>query len=166
MKIAELQPGARVYAYLRDSGGAGQERSVAEQRGAVERFCHERAWTIADYYIDEKTQSGDYNRRVEFAALLDACRRQPPPVDGVVTYSFARFGRDEYDSQFYRLELRRNGVQVDSVIDDVPAGPMAAVIEAVIDTQNRLFLDHMAATVREGLQTNVKAGYAITYMFG
>lgn len=160
LTIRELRPGDRVFVYLRDSGGAGQERSVDEQRAAVERYAAARGWIIADYYIDEAAQSGNYGRRTDFAALLDACRRQPPPVDGVLTYSFARFGRDEYDSQFYRLELRRNGVQVDSVIDDVPAGPMAAVIEAVIDTQNRLFLDNMARHVREGLLKNVQAGCA------
>lgn len=160
MRVTELAVGSRVFVYLRDSGGVGQERSVAEQRAAVERYCQERGWVIADYYIDEKTQSGDYARRTEFAALLDACKRTPPPVDGVLTYSFARFGRDEYDSQFYRLELRRNGVQVDSLIDDVPVGPMAGVIEAIIDTQNRLFLDNMSRHVREGLLANVRAGYA------
>lgn len=160
LTLSELRPGNRLYAYLRDSGGTSQERSVSEQRAAIERYAAEHGWTIIHWFVDEATASGDYARRSEFGALLDACRTEPAPVDGVLTYALSRFGRDEFDSQFYRLDLRRHGVQVTSVIDQVPSGPLAVVFEAFIDWKNRTFLDDMSRHVREGLRANVAAGYA------
>jgi DNA invertase Pin-like site-specific DNA recombinase len=160
LTVRELGPGSRVYAYLRDSGGQGQERSIAEQRTAISKAAEARGWTVVDWYVDAATQSGDYARRGAFAALLDDCRRNPGRVAGVVMDSLSRFGRDEYDSQFYRLELRRAGVQVASVSDQIPAGPLALVFEAFYDWKNRVFLDDLSYQVRKGLLANVMAGYA------
>jgi hypothetical protein len=41
-----LGPGARVFAYLRDSGGAEQEKSVPDQRAALIQYAEQRAWVI------------------------------------------------------------------------------------------------------------------------
>lgn len=160
MQIRELRPGDRVYVSLRDSGGAGQERSVAEQRSEVERYCAERGLVIAGEFVDEATQSGNYARRVGFLAMIEACKGQPRPVEGVVTSSTSRWGRDEYDSAFYRTHLRRLGVQVVSVSSTAPVGPWMALLETLEDTQNRMFLDNMSYEVRKGLRRNVAAGYA------
>lgn len=159
MTLQELRPGARLFAYLRDSGGSGQERSIIEQRLDVERYVTQRGWLVVDWFVDTAVASGNYARRNEFAALLDACLRNPPPVDGVITYTFSRFGRDDFDSPYYRLELRRHGVQVVSATEATVAG-FESVMEAFIDWKNRVFLDDMSRHVRAGLRHNVEAGYA------
>jgi site-specific DNA recombinase len=160
LKIRELQPGDRIYAHCRDSGGNAQERSVAEQRAEIERYAAAHGLIIAGWYIDEAVASGDYARRSDFQAMLDACRQTPPPVAGVVTYAASRWGRDEYDAAFYRIELRRHNVQVLSITDPVPVGPFMAIIETFQDWKNRTFLDDMSVHVRRGLRANVAAGYA------
>ena len=160
LRIRELAPGNRVYAHCRDSGGNAQERSVAEQRTVIERYAAEHGLVIAGWYIDAATASGDYARRSDFAAMLEACRADPPPVAGVITYAASRWGRDEYDSAFYRIELRRHGVQVVSIVDPVPVGPFMAILETFQDWKNRTFLDDMSIHVRRGLRANVEAGYA------
>lgn len=160
LTIRELAPGDRVFAHCRDSGGNAQERSVADQRTAIERYTAERGLIIAGWYIDEATASGDYARRSDFAAMIEACRADPAPVAGVITYAASRWGRDEYDSAFYRIELRRHGVQVVSIVDPVPVGPFMAILETFQDWKNRTFLDDMSVQVRRGLRANVEAGYA------
>lgn len=159
MTLGELRPGARLFAYLRDSGGAGQERSVIEQRLDVERYVAQRGWLVVEWFVDTAIASGNYAKRNEFAALLDASLRDPPPVDGVITYTFSRFGRDDFDSPYYRLELRRHGVQVVSATEETVAG-FESVMEAFIDWKNRVFLDDMSRHVRAGLRHNVEAGFA------
>jgi len=160
MTIRDLQPGDRVFAYCRDSGGAGQDRSVSEQQAEIARYCLERGLNIVAWYIDEARQSGDYERRDAFRDLISACRKTPPPVDGVITSSGTRWGRDEYDSATYRTELRRNGVQVVSVNGPQGVGPYAMVIETMLDTAARIALDQMSYEVRKGLRANVAAGLA------
>jgi DNA invertase Pin-like site-specific DNA recombinase len=117
-------------------------------------------WQVIGWYVDEAVASGDAARRAGFEALLDDCRREPDAVDGVLCWRLSRFGRDDVDGPYYRLELRRRGIDVVSVADQVPAGSFASVFEAFIDWKNRSFLDDMSRDVRRGLRRNVEAGYA------
>ena len=160
MQLKELGAGARVFVYARDSGGTGQVKSVTDQRVELAAYAAQRGWVIVRWFLDEATSAGDIENRVAFQELIMACRQQPPPVAGVLVWSLSRFGRDELDSQFYRLELRRNGVDVVSATDQVPGGTFAPVFEAFIDWKNRAFLDEMSREVRRGLRANVAAGYA------
>ena len=160
LQLKELGPGARVFAYARDSGGAGQVKSVADQRVELTAYAAQRGWVIVRWFLDEATSAGDMENREAFQELVTLCRQQPPPVAGVLVWSQSRFGRDELDSQFYRLEARRNGVNVVSATDPVPGGSFAPVFEAFIDWKNRAFLDEMSRDVRRGLRANVVAGYA------
>ena len=77
---------------------------------------------IVRWFLDEATSAGDIENRMAFQELIMACRQQPPPVAGVLVWRMSRFGRDELDSQFYRLELRRNEADVVSATDQVPGG--------------------------------------------
>jgi hypothetical protein len=79
-------------------------------------------------------------------------------VAGVLGWSLWRFGRDELDSHFYRLELRRNGADAVSATDQVAGGRFAPAFEASIDWRYRAFLDEMSRDVRRGLRANVAAG--------
>ena len=112
LQLKELGAGARVFVYARDSGGAAQVKSVTDQRAELAAYAAQRGWVIVRWFLDEATSAGDIENRVAFQELIMACRQQPPPVAGVLVWSLSRFGRDELDSQFYRLELRRNGVDV------------------------------------------------------
>ena len=42
----ELSPGSTVWAYLRDSGGPTQDRSVSQQRDVLEAYCQRRGLTL------------------------------------------------------------------------------------------------------------------------
>jgi DNA invertase Pin-like site-specific DNA recombinase len=155
MTVRDLQRGDRVYAYCRDSGGAGQDRSVAEQRSEIIRYCEAHGLIIVGWFIDEARPSGDYARRGDFRDLISACLQQPAPVEGVITSSGTRWGRDEYDSAAYRIELRRNGVQVVAVNGPQQVGAWAMAIETLLDTSARIQLDQMSYEVRKGLRANV-----------
>ncbi len=158
--IRDLHPGDRVFANCRDSGGTAQERSVGEQRTEIERYAANRGLLIVGWYIDEAAASGNYARRTQFEAMMEACRRDPVPVEGVLTWDAARWGRDEHDAAWYRIELRRRGIQVVSIVDPIPNSEYLAVLETIRDMKNRHFLDDLGRNVRRGLRANVEQGYA------
>lgn len=157
----ELAAGARLAAYLRDSGGQGQALSVTQQRAALRTYAAERGWIIAAWYIDE-AQSGATDDRPAFQELLAVCREAEPGFTAVLTWSGSRFGRDLLDSQFHRADLRRRGIDVISAnpAEATPDGALGYIIEALFDWKNEQFLDDMARDVRRGLRANVQAGYA------
>lgn len=157
----ELEPGAPIAAYLRDSGGQGQALSVPQQRAALSAHAQQQGWQIVAWYVDE-AQSAATDDRPAFQDLLAACRETEPPFGAVLTWSGSRFGRDLLDSQFHRADLRRRGIAVISAnpAEAAPDGAMGYIIEALFDWKNEQFLDDMARDVRRGLRANVVAGYA------
>jgi DNA invertase Pin-like site-specific DNA recombinase len=159
---APLAPGALVFGYLRDSGGAAQEKSVADQRQALLAYAGQHGWLVAGWYVDEARPGSDAARRPAFQEMIAACRAEPVPVAAVLVWSLSRLGRDELDAQFYRADLRRRAVEVVSVnpAESVPNGPAGFLFEALIDWKNRSFLDDMSRDVRRGLRANVLLGYA------
>ena len=142
---------------------AATRRSAAspDQRTAIERYAAERGLVIAGWYIDAATASGDYARRSDFAAMIEACRADPAPVAGVITYAASPLGarRVRFSVLSHRAApARRPGAS--SIVDPVPVGPFMAILETFQDWKNRTFLDDMSVQVRRGLRSNVEAGYA------
>lgn len=155
-----LAAGARVYAYCRDSGGSGQEKSVANQRAELAAYAAQRGWVVVAWYVDEARQSGDLARRDAFMALIADCQTTPRPVDAVLIWSMSRLFRDEIDAAYFKSDLRRRGIEIISATEPIPEGPFAFIYEAFLDTANRITLDKMAVDVKRGLRANVLQGYA------
>ena len=65
----------RVYAYLRDSGGPGQERSIPEQRAALQTWADEQGYLITRWYADA-ARSGTIEERAEFQRLITEALRE------------------------------------------------------------------------------------------
>jgi len=158
---AALGPGALIACYLRDSGGAAQGLSVSQQRAALAAYAGQRQWIISRWYADA-AQSGATDDRPALQQLLADCRQGDPGYVAVLTWATSRFGRDTLESQFNRLWLRRQGVDVLSAnpAEATPDGATAVVFEAMFDWKNQQFLEDMSRDVRRGLRANVVAGYA------
>jgi len=69
-----------IFAYLRDSGGPAQERSVPEQRQALQAWSDEQGYLIARWYVDA-ARSGTNEERPEFQRLIaEALKAKPHAV--------------------------------------------------------------------------------------
>ena len=160
-RAPELAPGAAVFGYGRDSGGREQERSLADQRAAVEVFCRQQGYELRAWYGDEALPGSDAERRPGFQELVAACRAEPPPVAAVVVWDLARLSRAALDRQFYLADLRRRGVQVLSLRADenlAAANPMGQVIESVLAFKDEQYLHDMARNVSRGMAASAAAG--------
>lgn len=156
-----LVAGSRVFAYCRDSGGMRQEKSVRDQVAEIRAYCQQRGWIVVRWFLDEASPGGEVDGRDAFAELIGECSQKPAPVGAVVLWSMARFGRgDELDSQYYKSVVRRLGIEIVSVTDEIPSGPMGPLIEHIIDLQNHMFLEKLSIEVKRGLRSNAIKGYA------
>ena len=73
-----LPPGARVIAYLRDSGHADQERSVGQQRRAAEAYCEQHHRVLLRAFADGARPGGSVVGRDAFQQMIDYLRRLAP----------------------------------------------------------------------------------------
>lgn len=160
---SELRPGDAVFASVRDSGGRRQALSVGQQRAEIERYAAEHGLNVIRWFTDEATPAGDYANRDEFQALVDECLRKPPPVRGVLVWNLARWsrGQDEVsdDALLYKIMLRRNGVNVVSVSDNIPDGYLGPVVEKIVEASNYLENRRKAQDVRRAQASLVEQGF-------
>jgi site-specific DNA recombinase len=155
-----LSPGARVWAYLRDSGGREQEQSVIQQRTDIAAYCKKYGLFLENVYSDVARSGGSTKGREQFTAMIDAASDvQTRPV-GLLVWNLSRFSRDVDDSAFYKAFLRRLGVVIHSLTDHIPEGLAGRILESVKDYSNADYLDQLKIQIKRALETNVRAGYA------
>jgi site-specific DNA recombinase len=155
-----FRPGDRVWAYGRDSGGINQQESVSSQRRAIEEICREHSVAVVHFFSDEARPGSTTVGRDALENLLYLSKQKPQPVEGIIFWSLARLARDQLDSQFIKIDLRRRGYIIHSMIDDIPTGEFAPVIEALIDWKNERFLKDLSRNVQRGLADLARKGYA------
>lgn len=159
--MAALPPGAIVYGYIRVSGDAQADRGlpVAGQREAIVAYCNNNGLRLAHLYIDE-ARSGGNDDRAAFQDMMAAAHQSPPPVQGIVLWSWSRFARDQNDAHYWKASLRRHSVEVIDVSGEVPAVEgFEYVLESLIhwrDEQRRIEISHDA---RRGQQLLAQMGY-------
>jgi hypothetical protein len=151
-----LPPGTRVWVYLRNSEGDNQ--TIESQESAVRALCAEKGWQISRTFVDRWKSGGSVDGREAFELLVHLARRKPREADLLVIWAYARFGRNQNHSPFYRAELRLNGWQILSMTDNIPLGDLAPVFEALIDWKNTQFLIDLKVGTIRGLRYIAECG--------
>jgi site-specific DNA recombinase len=149
-----LPPGSVVWAYLRDSGGPNQDRSVEQQRDVLTDYCFKHGLDLAQIFADIHKSGTSDDRRDQFRELIERTNHEKPA--GLLIWSFARFARSEIDSQYYKALLRKKGIVIHSLIDDIPEGKFQLVFEALIDVSDQEKAEQISWEASRGLHDIVK----------
>lgn len=148
--------GSTVWAYLRDSGGPNQDRSVTQQREIIQAYCAKYGLVLSRTFEDIH-QSGTKDERDEFRTMISLVEHGTKP-QGIIVWSYARFARNELDANYYKSLLRRHGITIYSLIQDIPEGKYAAVMEALIHISDQEKAEQAAWESKRGLMHIVKQG--------
>lgn len=165
-KDCPLPPGSTVDAYLRDSGHADQERSVAQQREAVIDYCKEHQLVLRHIYMDVR-QGSDAERRDELNRMLEALYEEFAPVHnlrkrkekaerkpfGLLMWKSSRIARDATQAALIKADLRIRGITIVSLTAGAETGDAALdmVIESVQQLQDQRYIDQLSEDSRRGL---------------
>lgn len=158
-----LRPGARVWLYVRDSGGPSQEQSTEQQEQELVTYCKRYALCIVRVFRDVARSGGSTVKRDEFMQMVDMSEAKPTRPDALLIWNFARFARDYDDFQFYKSLLKRRGVIVHSLTDPIPVDDFAGhVMEVIISLANEEKRRQTSRDVKRGLRdlTSRGKGYA------
>lgn len=153
-----LTPGSIVDAYLRDSGGPLQDRSVEQQRNEIEAWCKQYGLVLRKIYADVHKSGGSTHKRDQFEEMIASTASATLRPAGLIIWNFARFARSVDDSQFYKAIIRKRGVVIHSLTDNIPDGPFSSVIETLIDSSNEQKRREAAMGAWRGLRHLVRQG--------
>lgn len=78
--------------------------------------------------------------------------------DVVLVWKLDRFARNRYDSAFYRFTLRKNGVRLISVKENISDGPEGIILESMIEGMAEYYSANLSQNVKRGFRENALKG--------
>ena len=120
----------KVALYARFSSDNQRTESIDAQLRAMKLYCQQHNFIIVDTYIDE-AKSATTDRRPSFQKMINDSASRTFNI--VLVHKLDRFARNRYDSAVYKRELKKNGVTVYSVLENLDDSPESIMMEAVLE---------------------------------
>lgn len=116
--------------YARYSSDNQREESIEGQIRDCRVYAEYNGVDIVGEYID-RAFSAKTDDRPDFQRMVSDSSKKL--FDVVLVWKLDRFARNRYDSAFYRYTLRKNGVRLISVKENISDGPEGIILESMIE---------------------------------
>ncbi len=158
--VAEEPQTKRAALYLRVSTDrqAKADLSIPDQRRQALKFCAARGWEVAIEFV-EPGASGTDDRRPELQRLLDMATTGGSPFDVVIVHSFSRFARDHFALEYHVRRLRKNGVRLVSITQELGDDPMSVMVRQVFALFDEYQSKENAKHTLRAMQENARQGF-------
>ena len=139
----------RVALYARFSSDNQRTESIDAQIRAMTAYCEQNGYTIVKTYVDE-AKSATTDRRPSFQQMIkDSSNHE---FDVLLVHKLDRFARNRYDSAVYKLELKKNGVSVHSVLENLDSSPEGIILESVLEGMSEYYSQNLARETMKGMK--------------
>jgi DNA invertase Pin-like site-specific DNA recombinase len=153
----------------REHGGAGREGAVTNGTAAFREEFAARNDAVIDHHYVEASASGTDTHRVVFNDMLGDALRPGSTIAVIVVHHTSRFTRDATYARVVKKELRRAGVRMLSVTQELAEDPMGTLMEGsfeCIDQYESEVNDlRTAAAMREAVKQGFYPGGLTPYGF-
>ncbi len=130
--------------------------SIAAQREACVRRIRDEGWELVDEYVD-KGESARTADRPRLRAML-ARVAEDGDVEAVVVHKVDRLARNMEDHIAIRALLRRRGVVLVSVTENLDETASGRLVEGIHALMAEFYSANLAAEVRKGMGQKAKLG--------
>ena len=130
--------------------GEGEEGfSIPAQREACARHIRDAGWDLVDEYAD-RGESARSAERPQLQAML-ARIAEERDVDAVVVHKIDRLARNMEDHVAIRALLRRRGVALVSVTENVEETASGRLVEGIHALMAEFYSANLAAEIKKGM---------------
>lgn len=139
-----------VVLYMRYSSDRQSEQSIEGQLREAIAYCKQNAYRIYDVYVDRAiSASKDTEKRTEFLRMISDSDKQHWKF--VVVWKLDRFARNRNDSAIYKMRLKKNGVRVLSVTENISENPEGIILESVLEGMAEFYSAELSQKIRRGM---------------
>lgn len=153
--MSEMTKKVPAAAYARFSSDHQRDESIDAQLRAINDYADHNGFEIVETYTD-RALSARSDQRPGFQRMVQDSRSGAFKV--IIVHKLDRFSRDRYDSAFYRHELKKNGVTLCSVVENIDNSPESIILESVIEGMNEYYSKNLARETMKGLKENALTG--------
>ena len=137
-----------VWIYARYSSHAQNEQSIEGQLQACYEYAKRNNYTVLREYID-RAVSGKTDNRPAFRQMIEDSKKKQ--VQFILVYQLDRFARNRYDSATNKAKLKKNGVRVLSVRENISDDASGILMEAVLEGMAEYYSAELAQKVSRGM---------------
>ena len=135
--------------YARYSSDNQREESIDAQVRAIKEYAAKEGISIIKIYADEaKTATTD--KRPEFLNMMKDA--ETGTFDAVIVHKLDRFSRDRFDSAYYKRHLKKCGVRLISVLENLDDSPESIILESVLEGMAEYYSRNLAREVMKGMK--------------
>ena len=155
-KIRQKKQIVRAVIYARFSSDNQREESIDAQVRAIRDYAKKNSIIVVGEYID-KAKSAMTDNRPEFLRMVSDSTKGG--FDLVLVHKLDRFTRNRQDSIGYRMELKKHGVSLVSVLEYLDdESPESLILESVLEAMAEYYSKNLAREVNKGMKENALKG--------
>ena len=141
--------------YARYSSHGQTEQSIEGQLHDNHAWARQQGVTVVGEYID-RALTGTKDQRPDFQRMIeDAAKKQ---FEMVIVWKLDRFARNRYDSAIYKAKLKKYGVKVVSVKENITDSPEGTILEGLLESMAEYYSANLSQNVRRGLRESIAKG--------
>lgn len=141
--------------YARYSSHGQTEQSIEGQLRDNHAWAEQHGITIIGEYID-RALTGTKDQRPDFQRMIeDAAKRQ---FEMVIVWKLDRFARNRYDSAIYKARLKKYGVKVVSVKENITDSPEGIILEGLLESMAEYYSANLSQNIKRGQRESVAKG--------
>ena len=139
----------RAAAYARYSSDNQREESIEAQLRAIREYCEKNNMQVVKVYTDEAKSATTDDRPGFLQMIQDSALGL---FDVVIVHKLDRFSRDRYDSAFYKRQLKKYGIKLISVLEQLDDSPESIILESVLEGMAEYYSRNLAREVMKGMK--------------
>ena len=142
--------------YARYSSSNQNEQSIEGQLRDNYAWAKQKDILVIGEYID-RAISGTKDKRPEFQRLIsDASTRK---FQLVIVWKLDRFARNRYDSAIYKAKLKKYGVKVVSVMENITDSPEGIILEGLLESMAEYYSANLSENTKRGKRETALKGH-------
>ena len=110
-------------------------------------------------YTNNRAMTGRNDNRDAFQQMLYDCTKKQFQV--IIVWKIDRFGRNREEITFNKHQVKKNGVRVEYVAENLPDSPEAVILESVLEGMAEYYSLQLAQNIRRGMAESAKKHHVI-----
>lgn len=144
--------------YARYSSHSQTEQSIEGQLHDGYAYAERCGYRVIGEYID-RALTGTKDDRPDFQRMIADAEKHQFQI--VIVWKLDRFARNRYDSAIYKRQLKKHGVRVVSVMENINDSPEGIILEGLLEAMAEYYSANLAENIKRGQAESVKKGWYV-----
>ncbi|MGB3719470.1 MAG: recombinase family protein [Hyphomicrobiaceae bacterium] len=149
---------AAIYARVSTARQAERDLSLPDQIAQCRRWCDRHGIEVVQVFTEPGASALDEDRPV-FQEMIYTAKRPDHPFDLIIVHSLSRFSRDALHSELYIRELRKAGVELVSITQEIAHDPSGEMFRKLLNIFDEHQSRENAKHVHRAMLENARQGF-------